>query len=291
MEVRRRFYVLPCRGLELEVGKRTLIMGVLNLTPDSFSDGGLFKDVDSAVAHATRMLQEGADIVDVGGESTRPGAEPVSAEEELGRVEPVLRRLLEEVNAPVSIDTHKASVAERCLEMGAHIVNDVTALRGDERMVEVVKQYEAPVVLMHMKGTPRTMQVNPVYADVVAEIKKFLGERMAFAEGRGVSREMLILDPGMGFGKTTQHNLEIVRRLWELRELGCPVLVGPSRKSFIGDVLGLPVHERLDGTIATVVLCIVSGGDIVRVHDVKRVARAARLADAVLSTSMAPVGS
>jgi len=259
---------------------RTLIMGVLNITPDSFSDGGLFVDLDKAVKHAKQMLKDGADIIDIGGESTRPGSEPITEEEELQRVNPVVRELIKKVNVPISIDTYKPKVAEKCLESGAHLVNDITGL-GNKEMIKLAAKYKVPVVLMHMKGMPKDMQENPVYNDVVKEIKDFLSGRINEAKKAGIKD--IIIDPGIGFGKTTEHNLQILKRLNEFKDLGCPVLVGPSRKSFIGSITGLPVNERLEGTLASVAIAVMNGANIVRVHDVKECKRAVQIADAVKS--------
>jgi dihydropteroate synthase len=266
------------------LGKRTLVMGILNVTPDSFSDGGRFFALERAVEHARRLTAEGADILDIGGESSRPGAQPVPEEEELRRVVPVIRAIRQESAVPISVDTYKAAVAEAALEAGANIVNDISALRFDPRMVTVVARARVPVVLMHMLGEPRTMQQNPVYTDVVREIKEFLAERIAFARAHGIER--ILIDPGIGFGKTVEHNIEILRRLGELRGLGCPLLIGTSRKSFIGRLGSttaepLPIHERLEGTIASTVIAVLNGAQIVRVHDVAPMKRALAIVDAV----------
>ncbi|MCS6937025.1 MAG: dihydropteroate synthase [Candidatus Bipolaricaulota bacterium] len=268
-----------------ELGKRTLVMGILNVTPDSFSDGGRFYALADALAHARRLIAEGADILDIGGESTRPGAEPVSLEEELRRVVPVVRAVRQEFpKIPISVDTYKATVAEAALEAGATILNDISALRFDPQMVKVAARARVPVVLMHMKGTPQTMQQNPTYDDVVGEIKAFLRERIALARSWGI--EQIWIDPGIGFGKRVAHNIEILRRLSELRDLGCPILIGTSRKFFIGR-LGtaraepLPVTERLEGTIASTVIAVLNGAQIVRVHDVAAMKKALAIADAV----------
>ena len=258
--------------------RRTLIMGILNATPDSFSDGGLFVDADKAVNHAKQMVNDGADIIDVGGESSRPGSEPVSEEEELRRVKPVIKRLVKEVNVPISIDTYKPKVAEECIKSGAHLVNDITGLRN-KKMIKVAAKYKVPVVIMHMKGMPKCMQQNPVYKDVVKEIKDFLGERASEAKKAGILE--VIIDPGIGFGKTTEHNLQILKRLNEFKSLGCPILSGPSRKSFIGNITGLPVDKRLEGTLAAVSIAVMNGANIVRVHDVKECKRAVQIADAI----------
>ncbi len=277
----------------LGLGKRTLVMGILNVTPDSFSDGGKFFTLESALERARQLIREGADIIDIGGESTRPGAEPVPEEEELRRVVPVIRAIREESAVPISIDTYKATVAEAALDAGANIVNDISALRFDPQMVKVVARARVPVVLMHMLGEPRTMQQNPVYTDVVREIKEFLGERIAFARAHGI--EKIIIDPGIGFGKTVAHNLEILRRLSELKELGCPILIGTSRKSFIGKLGGteehpLPVQERLEGTIASNVIAVLNGAQIVRVHDVAATKKALAIVDAVCYAVREPKG-
>ena len=258
--------------------KETRIMGILNVTPDSFSDAGLFVDADKAVEHAKQMAEDGADIIDVGGESTRPGSHDISEEEELKRVKPVIERLLNEIKVPVSIDTYKPKVAEKCLELGASLVNDITGLRNKE-MIEVIAKYKVPVVIMHMKGAPKNMQQNPTYEDVVKEIKLFLSERISEARKAGINE--IIIDPGIGFGKTTEHNLQILKRLSEFKELGCPILIGPSRKSFIGNITGLAVNERLEGTLASVAIAVMNGADIVRVHDVKECKMAIKIADAI----------
>jgi len=256
------------------------LMGVVNVTPDSFSDGGLFLDADAAVGHGVELVGDGADLLDVGGESTRPGAEEVGVEEELARVEPVVAGLAG--TATVSVDTSKAEVARAALDAGASIVNDVTALRRDPEIGAVCAEAGAGLVLMHMQGEPRTMQADPTYGDVVEDVKAFLAERMEVAVGAGVAEERIWLDPGIGFGKTLEHNLELLRRLGELRGLGRPLVVGTSRKSFIGKVDGSAVDERLGGTIASSVLAAAEGADVLRVHDVAEAAQAAKVAGAIL---------
>jgi dihydropteroate synthase len=256
------------------------LMGVVNVTPDSFSDGGLFLDAEAAIAHGRELVAQGAGILDVGGESTRPGAEEVSAGEERERVEPVVAGLAD--TATVSIDTSKLSVAEAALDAGASIVNDVTALRHDPEIGALCAGRGAGLVLMHMQGDPRTMQANPVYDDVVDDVKAFLAERLQAAVDAGVDEERVWLDPGIGFGKALEHNLELLRRLGELRELGRPLVVGTSRKSFIGKVDGSEVAERLGGTIASSVLAAAEGADVLRVHDVAEMAQALTVADAIL---------
>lgn len=281
-EVRARRRVLRLRGHALELGRKTYIMGIVNVTPDSFSDGGQHATVDEAVCHAKRLVDEGADIIDIGGESTRPGADPVPLDEEIRRVIPVVERLAAELPVPISVDTYKAEVAEAAVAAGAHMINDISALRLDERLGEVIARAGVPVVLMHMKGVPRNMQENPRYDSVIGEILGFLRDAVARAQSCGIRRENIVIDPGIGFGKTAAHNLEILRRLGEFRSLGLPLLVGTSRKSFIGKVLNLPVDQRAEGTAATVALAVASGADIVRVHDVRYMARVARMADAIV---------
>ena len=260
------------------------IMGVVNVTPDSFSDGGLFLDPDAAVRHGLELDAEGAAILDIGGESTRPRAAPVSAEEELRRVLPVTTGLVSAgVGAHISIDTSKAIVAAEALRAGATIVNDVTALRGDPEMGSVVASTGAALCLMHMLGDPRTMQEDPRYEDVVGEVKAFLEERMDVAIAAGVPEERIILDPGIGFGKTVAHNLELLRRLDELVAIGRPVLIGTSRKSFLGRITGRDVDHRLAGTIATNVLAYTRGAQIFRVHEVAPIYDALRVAVATVS--------
>jgi len=256
------------------------LMGVVNVTPDSFSDGGLYLDAEAAVAHGRELLDQGAEILDVGGESTRPGAEEVSPEEELARVEPVVAGLAG--TATVSIDTSKLAVAEAALDAGASIVNDVTALRRDPEIAALCAERGAGLVLMHMLGEPRTMQANPSYEDVVDDVEAFLSEGMEAAIAAGVAEERIWLDPGIGFGKTLEHNLELLRRLGELRELGRPLVVGTSRKSFLGKIDGSAVDDRLGGTIASSILAVAEGADVLRVHDVAEAAQAVKVASAIL---------
>jgi dihydropteroate synthase len=250
------------------------LMGVVNVTPDSFSDGGRYLDPEAAVAHGTRLESEGAAILDIGGESTRPGADEVPAEEERRRVLPVIAGLREVTQARISIDTSKADVAEAALEAGATLVNDVTAFRGDDRMAEVVASTGADCCLMHMLGNPRTMQRDPRYEDVVAEVKAFLEERLAYAVAAGIPEARILLDPGIGFGKTAEHNLELLARLGELAELGRPLVIGTSNKSFLGRLTGRPVGQRLAATIATCVLGYEHGARVFRVHEVAPIADA-----------------
>jgi len=257
------------------------LMGVVNVTPDSFSDGGEFLDAAVAIRHGEELLRDGADILDVGGESTRPGAEPVDEGEELRRVAPVVEGLAG--LGKVSIDTSKAAVAAAAIEAGASIVNDVTALAGDPEMAALCADRDVEVVLMHMPGNPRTVQDDPRYEDVVDEVKAFLSERVEFAISNGIAEERIWIDPGIGFGKTLEHNLELLRRLGELRELGRPLVIGTSRKSFIGKVDGSSVDDRIGGTIASSVLAAAEGADVLRVHDVAEMVQALRVAGAILA--------
>jgi len=275
----RRDFVLHTRAGELRLGQGPpAIMGILNVTPDSFSDGGSFLQPAAAVDHARRMADEGAGVIDVGGESTRPGSPPVDADEELRRIMPVITAIVREVRCPISVDTSKAAVARQALGAGAAIVNDVTALSGDPDMAGVVAESGCPVVLMHMKGTPLTMQKSPFYADLMGEITAFLRRAIDAAVSAGVDREQIIVDPGIGFGKTVNHNLRILLRLKELSSLGRPILVGPSRKSFVGRMLSLPVGERIFGTAAAVAMAAASGAAMLRVHDVKEMRQVAAVA-------------
>ncbi len=269
---------------DLLPGPDPVLLGVLNVTPDSFSDGGDFLDPDGAATHAAAMLEEGARIIDVGGESTRPGSERVTPEEEARRVLPVVERIVaERPEAVVSIDTYRAGIAEAALEAGASIVNDVSALRGDLRMAGVVAEARCPVILMHMLGEPKTMQQNPGYDDVVREVRGFLAKRAEHAVASGVREENIILDPGIGFGKTLEHNLALLNHLDSIVELGFPVLVGASRKSFIGRITGVQeARERLFGTVATTVLAYERGATLFRVHDVRANREALAVARAVL---------
>jgi dihydropteroate synthase len=260
------------------------LMGIVNVTPDSFSDGGLFLDPDRAIAHGHELAAAGADILDVGGESTRPSAEPVNAAEELRRVGPVVEALAGAYGPglPVSIDTAKASVAAAALDAGAQIVNDVTALRGDPELGPLCAERGATVVVMHMLGTPRTMQEDPRYEDVVEDVKAFLAERMAAAIRAGIDEQRVWVDPGIGFGKTVAHNLELLRRLGDLHDLGRPIVVGASRKSFIGRLTGREITDRIGGTIAANAIALARGADVLRVHDVAQMRDAAVAAQAIL---------
>jgi dihydropteroate synthase len=255
-------------------------MGVINTTPDSFSDGGSFDTLEKARRRAFEMATAGVDIIDIGGESTRPGAEPLPLEEELRRTVPLIESLVGELEVPISIDTCKSEVADRALSAGAVIINDITALRFDDKLAPLAAERGVPVILMHMQGEPRNMQENPQYEDVVGDISRFLRERAAAAVEVGISPEKLLVDPGIGFGKTVEHNLEILRRIEEFRGLGYPLVLGTSRKRFIGSVLGRPVDQRLLGTASTVAFAISRGVDVVRVHDVEEMMEVVKMADA-----------
>ncbi|MBN1397701.1 MAG: dihydropteroate synthase [Bacteroidetes bacterium] len=274
-------YIFQFNDTKYGLASRTHIMGILNVTPDSFSDGGKYYDTDEAVERGIKLAEEGADFIDVGGESTRPGSESVSVEEEIRRVIPVIEKLARQVCVPISIDTYKADTAEAALEAGAIIINDVSAMTYDAKMISTAVKHNASVILMHMKGAPRTMQENPVYDNVTEEVKKYLGERMTAVKDAGIKQ--VIVDPGIGFGKKFEHNIQLMQELRSFLSLGCPLLLGPSRKSFIGAILNLPADERIEGTAAAVTSCIMNGANIIRVHDVKEMKRVAMVADALIS--------
>jgi len=269
------------RGKRFDLGSRSYVMGVLNVTPDSFSDGGEYLEPDAAVERARQMEEEGADFLDVGAESTRPGSDPVPDAEQVRRLQPVLKGLRRKVQVPVSVDTSSANVARVALDEGADMVNDVSGLTRDPKLGELVARAKVPCVVMHLPTRPKTMQDRPDYADLMAEVCDWLAGALERGQQHGIRREQMIVDPGIGFGKKLRHNLEILRRLKELESLGRPILVGPSRKSFIGHVLGLEPDERLEGTLAACVLAARNGANIVRVHDVKEAVRALRMADAI----------
>ncbi|MBI3321228.1 MAG: dihydropteroate synthase [Candidatus Omnitrophica bacterium] len=272
---------IPCAGRQVRYAGRPLVMGVLNVTPDSFSDGGAYEDSPRAIRRALEMVEEGADAIDVGGESTRPGAREVSLDEELRRVLPVIERLAEAIRVPISIDTSKAEVARRALEAGADIVNDVTALRGDPRMLEVVAQHNAAVILMHMRGVPRTMQRRPRYHHVVEEVATFLTDAAERTERAGVAHSSILIDPGLGFGKTVAHNLTLMKALPEFVGLGFPVVIGPSRKSFLGETLQADLADRVWGTLGCVAYAHRCGVHVVRVHDVRPAVHLLRMLEAI----------
>jgi dihydropteroate synthase len=282
--MKRSFHSWKCRGRTITLGQQTLVMGILNVTPDSFSDGGEFVDPRLAVEHALQMMQQGADIIDIGGESTRPGAEPVSAEEEISRTIPVIREIRSKSDIPISIDTMKAAVAAEAIAAGADIINDVSAFEADAGLPAVAAETGAGVILMHMKGMPRTMQHDPVYADVVAEVCDYLKARIERALEQGISREQIVTDPGIGFGKKLEHNLELLRSLPRLHDCCGPLLVGASRKSFIGQVTGREkAADRLAGSLGVAAWAAANGAHILRVHDVLDTCDVCRLLDTFTS--------
>ena len=286
---RKRFH-LRLRSRKLLLGERTLVMGVLNITPDSFSDGGRYLDSESAIARALQLEKDGADILDIGGESTRPGAAPIALEEELRRILPVIQALRGRLGIPMSVDTRRADVAVAALSAGAEILNDVSGLRMDARLGEVARRASAPLILMHMRGTPQTMQQGPFAHDVIRDVMRSLREAVARAKRAGLSKSQLLLDPGIGFGKKHEQNFEILARLPEFARLGYPIVIGTSRKAFLGKALAkaaepaAPPEDRLLGTAATVTASVLGGAHIVRVHDVAEIARVARIADAILNS-------
>ncbi|MBN1290667.1 MAG: dihydropteroate synthase [Candidatus Latescibacteria bacterium] len=268
-------------GAKVYEGDRPLVMGILNITPDSFYGGSRFPDTNSAVNTVYDMVESGADIIDIGGESSRPGAEQISEDEELSRVIPVIEAISGSISVPVSIDTYKSKVAEAALKAGASVVNDISALRFDPDMVNIIEFSGASVVLMHMQGTPGTMQKNPYYGNVIEEILDFLKKRVDFAVSKGILQDRIIVDPGIGFGKLIEHNLSILRQIKRFHETGCAILVGASRKSLIGAVTGAPVEERLWGTAAITAHCVVQGVEIHRVHDIKAIRQVCDVAAAI----------
>lgn len=274
-------YTLRCRKQTLTLGKRTLLMGVLNVTPDSFSDGGLYFDKEKAIAHGLRMIEEGADIIDIGGESTRPGSKPLGLEEELHRIIPVIEFLVKESDIPISIDTYKSAVARKAIEVGAEIVNDISALRFDPDLAKLVAKEDVPLILMHMRGVPETMQKDVHYDSLFSEILQYLKDSIKRAEADGIAPEQIIIDPGIGFGKTIEDNLLIIKNLSEFRILGKPILLGTSRKSFIGKILGAEIGDRLEGTLSSIAIGVLNGAHIIRCHDVLQAKKAIAVADAI----------
>lgn len=273
--------ILQVNGKTHDLSQKTWIMGIVNTTPDSFSDGGLFLQPEKAVQRSLELIAQGADIIDIGGESSRPGSDPVSAQEEKRRVLPVIRMLRQKTDTLISIDTTKTEVARAALEEGADIINDISALRFDAGMAALAARKGVPVILMHMKGTPKDMQADPFYADVLSEIKDFFMERISAALSSGLKKEQIILDPGIGFGKRLEDNLVLINRLSYFEDLGRPILIGVSRKSFIGSILDQPADKRLEGTIAASVLSMINGAHILRVHDVGAVKRAVLVAERI----------
>jgi len=260
----------------------TRIMGILNLTPDSFYDGNRYFYIDAALKQAVKMYRDGANIIDIGGESTRPGSDPVSIDEEMDRVLEPLVRIKKEIPVPVSIDTYKSEIAEEACKAGAEIVNDISGITFDPKMFDVLIKYDVKVVIMHIKGTPKNMQANPYYDNVISEIKSFLAERIEYAEKKGIKPEKIIVDPGIGFGKRLEDNLKIIKYLDKFKPLGKQVLIGVSRKSFIGKILDVEPEERLEGSLAASIMAVVNGANIVRVHDVKETVRALKVAESII---------
>jgi len=290
---RRKLFRLKLPSRTLVLGKRTHIMGVLNVTPDSFSDGSKFYNEEQAIEHALQMERAGADLIDIGAESTRPGSERISAEEEWRRLFPVLSGLRRLLKIPISIDTQKAEIAENALDAGAEIINDISGLKNDSRIAEVAARHRIPLILMHMRGEPRTMQRGPFARDVVGDVLQGLRKSVSIAQKAGIAKSQIILDPGIGFGKSYAQNYELLQKLAQLARLGYPLLVGTSRKGFLGATLardGKPAlpEERIWGTAATVTASILNGAHIVRVHDVAEIAQVARAADRVLDPGLAP---
>jgi dihydropteroate synthase len=274
-------YAIRCRKRTLTLGERTLLMGVLNVTPDSFSDGGLFFDKDKAISHGLRMVEEGADIIDIGGESTKPGSKPIELEEELHRVMPVIESIVKEVDVPISIDTYKSTVAQRATEAGAEIINDISGLHFDPDLAKVAAKGNIPLILMHIRGTPETMQKNIHYDSIFSEILLYLKESIQRAESAGLDPRQIIIDPGIGFGKNVEDNLLIIKNLHEFRILGKPILLGTSRKSFIGKILNTVVEDRLEGTLSSIAIGVINGAHIIRSHDVQQAKKAIAVADAI----------
>ncbi len=277
--------LLHLRSRDIDLEQKVVVMGILNVTPDSFYDGGRYTGEDEALARVEEMIGEGADIIDVGGESVRPGVDPVGLNEELGRVIPVIEKIKRQFSIPICVDTYKAEVARQAIEEGAEMVNDISALRFDPGLRKIVAGYGVPVILMHIKGTPKNMQDNPRYGSLMEEIVSYLESSIKLAEEAGADGRGIIVDPGIGFGKTTAHNLEILRKLEELASLGKPILVGLSRKSFIGNVLGLPQEERLEGGLAATCMAVWRGARLVRTHDVSPTRRAVDMVQAILGSS------
>ena len=284
----RKKSILQVRGNRLLLGQKTWLMGIINVTPDSFSDGGLYFNKEKAVDRGLELAEEGANIIDIGGESTRPGSDFISTEEELMRTVPVISALRKKTDVLISVDTTKSEVAEAALGEGADIINDISSFRFDPKMLSLAAQKDIPVILMHMKGTPKNMQLNPFYEDLLAEIRGFLEERIATAQAYGIKKEKIIIDPGIGFGKSLKDNLTLIKSLKFLEPIDRPILIGISRKSFIGKILSLPPQERTEGTIASAVLSIINGAHILRVHDVEAVKRAVLVTETIIDESMHP---
>ena len=275
-------HTVRCKKTVLQLNERTHLMGIVNVTPDSFSDGGMFLDPDNAISHGIELASQGADIIDIGGESTRPGAKPLLPDEELRKVIPVIEGLSAEVDVPISIDTYKSLIAEKAIEAGAEMINDISGLHFDPKMADVAAKYDVPVVVMHIKGTPEVMQLDVHYDCLLTEIMEYLEESTEIAERAGVDEGQIIIDPGIGFGKSVEDNLTIIRHLGEFKSLGKPIMLGTSRKSFIGKILNEEVDQRAEGTLASISAAIMNGANILRVHDVGPARKAAQIVDAIL---------
>ncbi len=279
--ISKTHYSIHCRKQTFTLGKRTLLMGVLNVTPDSFSDGGLFFDKEKAIAQGLRMVEEGADMIDIGGESTRPGSKPLGLEEELRRVIPVIESLSKEIGVPISIDTYKSAVAKKAIEAGAEIINDISGLKFDPTLANVAAKEDIPLILMHIRGIPETMQKDVHYESLFSEILQYLSDSIQRAESAGLDPQQIIIDPGIGFGKTLEDNLLIIKNLFELRVLGKPILLGTSRKSFIGKILNAEAKDRIEGTLSSIAIGVLNGAHIIRCHDVLQAKKAIAVADAI----------
>ena len=279
--ISKTHYTIRCRKRTFKLGKQTLLMGVLNVTPDSFSDGGLFLDREKAIAQGLKMVEEGADLIDIGGESTKPGSKPLGLEEELRRVIPVIEALAKEADVPISIDTYKSAVAKKAVEAGAQMINDISGLHFDPDLAHVASKEDVPLILMHTRGTPETMQKDVHYESLLSEILQYLRESIQRAESAGLDPGQIVIDPGIGFGKTLEDNLLIIKNLQELRILGKPILLGTSRKSFIGKILNTDVTERLEGTLSSIAIGVLNGAHIIRCHDVLEAKKAISVADAI----------
>jgi len=279
--ISKTHYIIRCRKRTFTLGRRTLLMAILNITPDSFSNGGLYFDKDKAIIQGLRMVEEGADILDIGGESTKPGSKPLGLEEELHRVIPVIESLAKELDVPISIDTYKSAIAQKAIEAGAEMVNDISGLHFDPNLAKVAAKEETPLVLMHIRGTPETMQKDVHYNSLFSEILQYLKDSIQRAESAGLDPEQIIIDPGIGFGKTVEDNLLIIKNLSEFRALGKPILLGTSRKSFIGKTLNADVGERIEGSLASIAIGVLNGAHIIRCHDVLQAKKAIAVADAI----------
>jgi len=279
--ISKTHYSIRCRKQTFTLGKRTLLMGVLNVTPDSFSDGGLFFDKEKAIAQGLRMVEEGADMIDIGGESTRPGSKPLGLEEELRRVIPVIESLSKEIGIPISIDTYKSAVAKKAIEAGAEIINDISGLKYDPTLAKVAAKEDTPLILMHIRGTPETMQKDVHYESLFSEILQYLSDSIQTAESAGLDPQQIIIDPGIGFGKTLEDNLLIIKNLFEFRVLGKPILLGTSRKSFVGKILDADAKDRIEGTLSSIAIGVLNGAHIIRCHDVLQAKKAIAVADAI----------